>query len=318
MRFPLSDYLDAHRRCRHNLGESGMHGSLGPDPPLPDRSDREVLEQLREALARTLGVRPARLLLTHGATEANSWVVHYVRRFGPRTHAARVETPEYPSLTDLLGLAGFRVARPRRPATFAALSQPRNPEGDLWPWPRLERWAQGTSHLLVDETFREFSDARSLATRGTPGLWTTGTFTKVYGADRLRVGFAVAPPEEADRFERYVGVLADEVAPATAAAALELLRRRRSILRTVRSIVDANRAYLARVEPSVPIPDGPVLFDRSSGDGDRLARACLARSVLVGPGRFFGDRRGVRIGLTRRTFPADFDAYRTVRDRLRR
>ncbi len=317
MRFPLGDWIDAHADCRHNLGESGMHGSLGPERRLPDRSDRAVLDELRATLARTVGVPRERLVLTHGATEANSWVVLYLRRKLRAVPAvSRVRFPEYPPLVELLRLAGFRVAREGERAAIAAVSQPRNPEGDLWTRKELDGFADGTAGLVVDETFREFTEAPSLAREGTRRLWTTGTFTKAYGADRLRVGFAIAPPEEAGSFERFVGVLSDEVAPASAAGALELLGRRRAVLRTVRSIVGANRAYLRRADPTAPAPVGPVYFDRSAPDGDRLAEACLRRSVLVGPGRFFGDRRGVRIGLTRRSFPADLDAYLTVRKRF--
>ncbi len=314
MRFPLGDWIDNHRDCRHDLGESGMHGTIAPGLPSRIRFDRGVIDDLRDRLASDLGVSPRRLFLTHGATEANAWVAfHVARRPAGRGNAGRVRFPEYPPLVDLLGTAGFRVVDRAGPAAIAAVSRPRNPEGELWSRSRLFDWAEGARHLLVDETFREFSEEPTLAREGRRGLWTTGTFTKFWGADHVRVGFAIAPPEEAEEFGRFIGLVSDELAPASAAEALALLGRRAKVRREVLRVLDRNRAYLRKADPTAPVPVGPVYFDRTVATTDRLADRCLAASVLVCPGRFFGDRSGVRIGLTRRSFPRDLDAYLAVR-----
>lgn len=318
MRFPLGDWIDERQDCRHDLGESGMHGSVRLPPPSRLRFDRSVLGELREELGRHLGVAEDRLALTHGATEANSWVAVYLGRdpSGRGPAVGRVCLPEYPSLVDLLGAVGLPAGEARGPARLAAVSRPRNPEGDLWTQARLFDWAEGARHLLVDETFREFTDEPSVAVPGRPGVWATGTFTKFYGADHLRVGWAVAPPEEADRFARFVGVVSDELSPASAAGAVHLLTDGKQVRRDVRGLVRRNAAYLRRADRSFRPPAGPVVFDRTVEDGDRLADRCWDSSVLVCPGRFFGDPRGVRLGLTRRTFPVDLDAYLSVRKEL--
>ncbi len=314
MRFPLADFLDAHRDCRHNLGESGMHGTL-PPPPAPARTrGREVLDDLREELARSIGIPPDRLTLTHGATEANAWVTFYLRRgTGVRRPSCRVRLPEYPPLFEVAQAAGFRLVEDQQRAQLAVVSRPRNPEGDLWDRSRLLAWAEGAPQLLVDETFREFADARSLARGGDRGIWVSGSFTKFYGADDLRVGYVIAPPEEAERFGRFAGLVLDELSPASAAGALTLLRRRTAVRREVRRVLDRNLAVLAAADPTSPRPVGPVYFDRSVTDADRLVDRCLEASVLVTPGRFFGEPGGVRIGLTRRSFPKDLDAYLRIR-----
>ncbi len=317
MRFPLADWIDDHDRCRHNLGSSGMRGSIRR-PPLPDPGPEPPdAQELVEALARSVGVDASRLFLTHGATEGNAWVAFFLARARTGSdRACRVRFPEYPPLFDLARAAGWTVQDDARPAGLAVVSQPRNPEGDRWSTEALFGWADGARHLLVDETFREFARAPSFAAASRPHLWTTGTFTKFFGSDDLRVGFVVAPEEEAERFRRFIGLVSDEIPDRSVAGALELLRRIDYVRAEVDRVMDRNRSALCRALPGTAPPLAPVHFDRVRPEGgDRLARRCLAASVLVCPGSFFGEPGGVRIGLTRRTFPEDLAAYLRVRDR---
>jgi aspartate/methionine/tyrosine aminotransferase len=315
--FPLGAWIDEHERCRHNLAVSGMRGSI-PPPRIP-RAPGDP-EELRAELARSVGVDPGRIFLTHGATEGNSCVTAFVRgRSTGRAPVCRVRYPEYPPLFEMARQLGFRLDSGHRRAALAVVSRPRNPEGDLWSSGRLFEWAEGAEQLLVDETFREFGRAPSIAARPRSGLWSTGTFTKFYAGDDLRVGFVVAPEEEAARFARFHGVVADEIAPVSVGAALACLRRRPQIAAAVDRIVDANRREVERAFPGSPAPVGPVHFDRNLPlDSGRLSRRCLAASVLVCPGGFFGDPGGVRLCLTRPTFARDLAAYLAVRDAARR
>jgi histidinol-phosphate/aromatic aminotransferase/cobyric acid decarboxylase-like protein len=318
VRFPLRDWIDAHPGCRHDLASSGMRGAI-PAPAWPARRPpRDIADRLHEELAGLLGVAPARLFLARGATEANAWVLgHLARAARGRSRRLRVRYPEYPPLFDAGRLLGFTVASDARPAAVAVVSQPRNPEGDLWSRAQLDAWADGARAVLVDETFREFLGTPSFARAGKRGLWATGSFTKFFGADDVRVGFAIAPPEEVRPFERYVGLLSDELAPASAAVALGLLRDLPRWRREVAAVVGPNLAAFARRFPSHPRPRVPLVFDRlGRGDGLALARRCLARSVLVCPGAFFGERRGVRLCLTRPDAEASLRAYARVRSRV--
>ncbi|HLM90708.1 MAG TPA: pyridoxal phosphate-dependent aminotransferase [Thermoplasmata archaeon] len=317
--FPLSDWIDSHADCRYQLGKSGMVGVIEPPRPTPRQLRRrtadEWTDELRRVLADHLRVDPSRLFLTHGASEANSWVMFFTAREARSgSHRCRVQLPEYPPLLEVARLAGFRPHPSPGRVPLALVSLPRNPEGVGWTSQDLSEWADGARTLLVDETFREFSGRPSRAEAGDRGVWTTGSFTKFYGADSLRVGFAVAPPEAAEEFGRFHAAVADDLPPASAAAAVDLLNHWGPISRRVRSLFDRNRTALRRALPAVPSLDAPVYFDRDpNGDGDRLANRCLRASVLVCPGSLFGAPEGVRICLTRPTFPADLEAYLEVR-----
>ena len=294
-----------------------MRGAI-PAPRWPSRRPpRDVADRLHEELADHLHVAPERLFLARGATEANAWVLgHLARRGRGRSRRLRVRYPEYPPLFDAGRLLGFTPVSDARPSAVAVVSQPRNPEGDLWSRSRLDAWSDGAGAVLVDETFREFLGTPSFAREGSRGLWTTGSFTKFFGADDVRVGFAIAPPEAVPSFERYVGLLSDELAPASAAMALRLLRELPRRRREVAAVVGPNLDAFARLFPPLPRPRVPLAFDRlGRDDGLALARRCLAASVLVCPGAFFGERTGVRLCLTRPDAAASLRAYARVRSR---
>jgi hypothetical protein len=316
MRFPLADWIDAHAECRYQFGASGMAGVVRPRSPSA-REVRDARERdLRRRLAAATGVAPDRLFLAPGATEANAWVTWYIARSARgRVPLCRARLPEYPPLIDGPLVAGYRRARSTQGRVdLAVVSQPRNPVGDLWSRDRLESFAEGARATLVDETFREFTPAASTLRWEIPGAWASGSFTKAYGGDAIRVGFVVAPEREAAGFARFHGLVADEMPVHSVASALATLDDRERILARVRRIVQRNQRLWTRSVPGGPTLAGPVAFDAPvSPSGEALARRCLRRSVLVCPGRFFGDPTGVRVGLTRPSFPSDLPHYLGVR-----
>jgi histidinol-phosphate/aromatic aminotransferase/cobyric acid decarboxylase-like protein len=317
MPFPLGDWIDAHEDCRYNLGQSGMRGAIPGPVPTAAEVRRADESELRRLLARDLGVDRTRVFLTTGASAANALTVLYLgrnRRSASRP-TCRVWFPEYPPLFDMARQVGFRLTAEPGRTDLAVVSLPRNPEGDLWETGRFLEWASGARSVLVDETFREFAGARSLVQTERPGLWTTGTFTKFFAGDHLRVGFLVAPEESARDFARFHGIAVNHLSPYSVAGASRALHDRERIRRQVRRILDRNVAALRSALPRCLPPRGPVAFDRLGADdaGDRLADRALRASVLVCPGSFFGDPSGVRLCLTRRTFPDDLTAYLRVR-----
>ncbi len=316
MRFPLRDWIDAHAGVRFDLASSGMRGSIPPARWGPARPRPGVADELVRELADHLKVDRRRLFLAHGASEANGWVLGFLARTsGRHPPVCRVELPEYPPLYEAARAVGYRVRSDRRAAGTAVVSRPRNPEGDLWSEDRLERFGRGARQLLVDETFLEFAGAPSVSAAGRAGRWSTGTFTKFFGGDDVRVGWAVAPPEATDRFGRYVGLVSDELGPRSITAALDLLRRLPAVRAAVRRVVDPNFRALRAAFPDARKAVAPLWFDRPGRESGRaLAERCLAASVLVCPGELFGDPSGVRITLTRRRFPAALRAYTAVRD----
>jgi histidinol-phosphate/aromatic aminotransferase/cobyric acid decarboxylase-like protein len=317
--FPLKRWIDDHHGLPHDLARSGMPTGLRSVRAALRRPAAPDPRALRRELARLHGVRASTLFLTHGATEATTLVLFFLartlRRPG-RSPACAVARPEYPPISDIARLAGVRVVGRRSPAEIAAVSEPNNPTGLLWGRSGIQRLAEGRRAVLVDETFREFTGAPTNAGRGDPRIWVAGSFTKLYGGDDLRVGYAIAPAAHSEVFERFHGLLLDELPPASVAGARALLRDRGRILPEVRAQVRANAEVLEEHLPGLVRDGGPVAFDRPGRrPTDGLGLAALRAGVLVAPGRYFGDPTGVRIGLTRPTFPQDLDAYLRVRAR---
>lgn len=316
MGFPLGDWIDRHRGLPHNLAASGMLGSLSTVAGLLRRPGVGRAEAVRRRLARRLSVERDRLFLTHGATEGDGLVLRFLaaelrgRRARTTYWAPR---PEYPPLRAQAGWAGLReVGGPER-ASVVVLSSPNNPCGRPGPLPGRRPPGGAT---LVDETFREFQPGPSLAREDRPGLWVTGTLTKAFGADEVRCGWVVAPSRSAARFSDFHAVMTDALSPASAGMADRCLAHASPILAEARRLFEANRSVLAERFPAAADLVAPVYFDSDPAmDGDRLAARAVRAGVLVCPGSYFGDRRGVRLCLTRRSFPSDLEAYLAVRER---
>lgn len=318
-RFPLADWIDAHEELPYQLGASGMkhqlrttreHLALGPRSAPDDVA-------LREEVAARLAVEPPRLFLTHGASEANALVVAFValqvERSAPGPPTVRCPRPEYPPLVEATRLCGYREV-PGGSADLLVRSEPNNPTGYRLGLPELERRFAECRRWLVDETFREFTDARSIAARRSERTYVTGTLTKAFGADAVRLGWVVVPPEDRERFATFHGIMTDEIPDPSVGLARDLLADASAILGETRGIFQRNRELLAARLPDLGELDGPVAFDRPGvPDTEALCRAALERGVLTSPGRFFDDPTGVRLGLTRPSFAAALEAYLAVR-----
>jgi aspartate/methionine/tyrosine aminotransferase len=274
------------------------------------------------------------VLVTAGASEANACVFFAMLSAGdevlvespgyephravPRLIGARVATFERP---EARGFSGFAegLERALRPTTrLVVISHLHNPSGaPLAPEDieTLDRLAERHGFwVLCDETFR---DASSLPlgtlAAGRPRWISTSSLTKSYGLGGLRIGWVAGAPEVLERCEVVQNALS--VIPSSAGVALALalgphLDRLRARTHTV---LDRNRArWLAAlaqraqaaggvVEPSCPVPSqGTTTWCRfgAEGKGDEFAEFVLARfDLAVTPGRFFGDSRGIRVGL---------------------
>jgi histidinol-phosphate/aromatic aminotransferase/cobyric acid decarboxylase-like protein len=320
--FPLADWIDAHEGVPHDLGASGMRGQLESTlrllagPPMADPDP----QQLREELGRRLGVDPKRVFLTHGASEANGLVLFFLskatRQRTGKTPTARIVMPEYPPLFDGADLAGFSPA-PAGRADLVIRSEPNNPTGLRLDDASLDRLTEDHPRCLLDETFREFGTHRSRAADDRTGRWVTGTFTKAFAADSIRVGWIAPPSEETEAFRRFHGLLTDKVPEISVAYALDLLTNANEVLGEAREIFRTNLKLLRSALPEVGELEAPLAFDRPGIDETRpFASRCLGSGVLVSPGDFFGDPSGVRIGLTRRNFPDSLALYLRLREEV--
>ncbi|HEV2520347.1 MAG TPA: pyridoxal phosphate-dependent aminotransferase [Thermoplasmata archaeon] len=320
MTFPLGDWVLDHPDVPHNLALSGMKGSvrtlrraLRARPP-PD------LDVLRARLGRLHGAAADRVFMTHGATESNGLILRFLAaRLGRGPRAVRLFTPrpEYPPIRDAGEVAGFRPVDRLEDAEVVALSSPRNPLGTRVAREELREFAEAGRPVLVDQTFREFTDDPAVTRGGASNVWLSGSFTKVYGADDIRVGYAIAPTGAIGEFSRWHALLLDRLPPPSVSAALAILAHRSELLAEVRGIFRTNLRYLHSQVDGVPDLASPVWFDRGTRglDGDRLSRVLLRAGVLVCSGSFFREPRGIRLTLTRRSFPADLDAYLRVVER---
>jgi len=317
--FPLADWIDAHEDVPHNLGSSGMKGSLATTTAILGRSpslDPDA-EALRAELGSRLGVAPERVFLTHGASESNALALFFlqreIRRATNRVPVVRIPRPEYPPLFDTAAVAGFRD-RDAPGADLLVRSDPHNPTGTRMGLGPLADQFGEIPRWLIDETFREFTPVESLLRRGPPGTWVTGTFTKVFGGDSIRVGWVVPAERDTTAFGAFHGLVTDKVAWHSVRLARELLAHAPEILAEARSIFEANRGVLRGALPGIGALAAPIAFDRPGmPDTEPLALRALEAGILTSPGRYFGEPAGIRLGLTRRSFPQDLAAYLAIR-----
>jgi histidinol-phosphate/aromatic aminotransferase/cobyric acid decarboxylase-like protein len=319
--FPLGRWVDSHASVRHNLALSGMRGALKTVPRILRDPPEAESEDLSTAIAHLHHVDPARVFLTHGAHEANFLALAYLTRGGFHSRTAptiRVEVPEYPPLSDIAHALGGPRVRQKSPGDIWLLSNPNNPTGRLWSAREILTKREATTSVIVDETFREFTEARSVIESRADGLWVTGTFTKVYGADAIRVGWLIPPAQETEAYAPFHAVAADRIAVQSVHSATAILSARESVLREVRGIFARNLQAVHRAVGGTENLSGPIWFDRGRGElpGDRVQAEAIRRSILVCSGTFFGDPHGVRICLTRPSFPEDLDQYLAVRERF--
>ncbi|MGA7923538.1 MAG: aminotransferase class I/II-fold pyridoxal phosphate-dependent enzyme [Thermoplasmata archaeon] len=318
MRYPLADWINQHSDVPHNLALSGMVGELRTTEEALVPSHPATSPEVTERLSEILNVGSDRIFLTHGGTESNVSVLLFlarrVRKDHHRRSRLRIVPPEFLPTAEGAWAIGYAPAKGTS-ADVYALSQPNNPSGGAVPAEELAKRSEGVSATLVDETFREFTTTRSAAEADRPGRWVTGSLTKAYGADRVRVGYVVAPSQDRDAFGPFLSLVLDELPTASAGQALALLDRREAILGESRSRFQTNLEELRRRIPDAPSLAAPVWFDTAiePRDGRAFARNALEAGVLVCPGVFFGTPRGVRVCLTRRTFPTALNAYLGVR-----
>jgi histidinol-phosphate/aromatic aminotransferase/cobyric acid decarboxylase-like protein len=312
--FALGDWVLDHPDVPHNLAISGMRDSLRSLPAALRTLPTADPPALRARLGRLYGVRADRVFLTHGATEANALILQFLARpTSDRTRLPLLHTPipEYPPIGDAAIELGFRRTEDPRGADLVALSSPCNPLGTRVPLSTVREYSDSARAVLVDQTFREFTEDPPVTRAAIERLWLSGSFTKIFGADDLRVGFAIAPEASVDAFRRLHGLLLDRLAPRSVSGALAVLAHRASLLSEARGVFRANERYLRAHIDGVPNLAAPVWFDRGTRglDGDRWGMDLLKAGVLVCSGSYFGEPRGIRIALTRRSFPVDLDAY---------
>ena len=320
-----------HGRWRLSLADSAVAVPDLASLCLPHRvgapHPEDVLPELERALGARLGAPGGRVLVTAGASEANACALAGLLDPGEE---ALVESPGYEphrAVPPFFGVGVRTFARRREhgygrvceavetaltPATrLVLLTDLHNPGGvplDPADAAALTALAERRGLWLVcDETFRDAA-GRPVGTSSTLSeRWvTTSTLTKAYGLGSLRVGWVSGSAAALARCAGAQNALSVEPAGPSLSLALALVPHLDALRDRARGILSANHALWRSLvaaglpcDASVP-SQGTTTFVHLPGPagGDAFAAFAAERfELLVVPGRFFGEPRGVRIAL---------------------
>jgi hypothetical protein len=285
------------------------------------------------AIARHYGVDPSRVVQANGCSGANFITVAALVGAGDDV---LVERPAYDPLLGAAGLMGANLVRFERHAAngfridlddvrraltprtrLIIVTTPHNPSGvaiDRTTLVGLADLAESAgAHVLVDEVYLDGAclvagdDAatRSAARLESP-IIVTSSLTKSYGLAGLRSGWAIAPPQTAERLRRTRDVVdnagsgpADRLAALAWSLRAQLAERTRALLGG--NVALAREFFLAHPEFELPeLPSCSVVFPRIAGlpDAELFVQQILERhGVALAPGRFFEAPARFRLSL---------------------
>jgi aspartate/methionine/tyrosine aminotransferase len=286
---------------------------------------------LVDALAAHYGVTPDRVATASGCSGANFIVIAALVGAGDEV---LVERPGYDPLVGACRIMGATIERFERrfesaygldleaiaarlsPRTrLVIVTNPHNPSGTLIGREDLETLGQLAGRVgavvLVDEVYLDGANLirdeplPAAATLAGPFV-STSSLTKSYGLAGLRCGWAVGPPDLAERFRRARDVIDNAgSAPADRLSALAFTRlpaladRTRWILGT--NVAAARRFFADHPQLEVAGPPGcSVVFPRVAGITDAtpfVRRLLEEHGVAVAPGHFFDQPAHFRLSL---------------------
>jgi aspartate/methionine/tyrosine aminotransferase len=321
---------------RRALGEGRLTGAtlaLGWGDP-----------DVREAVGRTYGVAPERILPTTGCSSA---LVLAYRAFARAGDRVLVETPRYPPLALSATAFGLcvdsierrgedfsidpeRLEAALRPDTkLIVVSNLHNPSGarlDEGVLARLARVAASRGiRVVVDEIYRDFTFGEVPRPAATIAdcVVSLNSLTKVYGLGTLRCGWIVASDEAIQQLRFHYANFEAGVSPLTHAIAANVIESLEDYRRLATDRIGENRPLAAEFAATLeaegllrgaPPAHASMFFPRIEDVHDtRPLAQWLADEfeVLVTPGDFFGAPQHARI-----SFSGDSSALAKGLDRL--
>lgn len=323
----------------HDLGSSGLFAAPSESGVVPERlrdlSHPEGGPSLRDRIAERYGVDRDGVLLAAGATTANAAaaVAAADRNGGEDAHTGLVEKPAYEPLVDSPRLFGIDVDRfSRRPdseyalepqrvagaatedTAFVTVTNRHNPSGRLADRETLAAVAEAAAGeeaaLLVDEVYAPYvlegdGPFGGVTAAGLPNTAITGSLTKFFGLEGLRLGWIAGDPEIVDAARSVATHFASPAEPSLALAE-RAFEHADDLVADGRERVAANHDLLAAFVDERDDLDGRVFpgatyafLDPHGVDGSTVAEAALERDLLVVPGRFFEDDARIRVSLGR-------------------
>jgi threonine-phosphate decarboxylase len=194
--------------------------SYGEVPRYPDSNG----EELKEAVAKRHGMKPAEVLLGNGSTQ-----LIYLLCTALKPRAALVVGPAFSEYSNALTLAGANIRVLSLPAAggfqfsteslmsawekdrdMVFLTTPNSVTGQLIPRTEIEKIAHVAlvrkKFLVIDEAFIDFVEGESIKQliRDNPYLIVLRSLTKYYALPGLRLGYLLADPRRVAQFAAYV------------------------------------------------------------------------------------------------------------------
>jgi cobalamin biosynthetic protein CobC len=195
---------------------TGINPSPYPVPHLPSDvfarlPDPSALDRLCQVAAQTYAAPSAAHVV---AAPGAQMLLPFVAALVPPGRAL-VLGPTYSEHLRAAALAGHAAAETNEiaqlaDADVAIVVNPNNPDGRVVPAKTLLALAQALARrsglLVVDEAFMDVGPAdASVSDRAGKGLVVLRSFGKFFGLAGLRVGFAIAAPEQATRLRAQLG-----------------------------------------------------------------------------------------------------------------
>lgn len=253
-------------------------------------------QRLREAAARTHGVKASQVLTGNGSNDVLdmamrafaepgdpvAWhppsfeLVHtFAKANGLRPIGVRLRQPGF-----RLDVEGILAARAK--VTF--ILRPNNPTGNAFPRREVERVLEGTDGLVVlDEAYGDFcGDDFAPDVKDWPNLLVTRTLSKAQGLAGLRIGYAIAQEPVIQALKKVRGPYRlNAVTEHVASVALERTD-------ATRAIVDEVKRERPRVETelrtrgfTVNPSEANFVFFRPTVDAARLHQGLMDRGIAV-------------------------------------
>jgi histidinol-phosphate aminotransferase len=260
-------------------------------------------ERLKARIGQRLGVPASQVVLGHGSSELiTSAALAWGRRGTVLVPALQFDEPLlYPIAQGLnirrvamapdlgIDLAALARAAALPGVAMVYLCNPNNPTGMVLPAADLIAFAQALpAHvtLLVDEAYMELADAPEATTmlplvRSGASVIITRTFSKLFGMAGLRIGYALASPDNAAELKRHrltISLNAPGLAAALAAwddGAFQQDSRAQ--------IIAARRVLQAAVAKAgtIALPSQTNFLFVKVADANRFAAAMAQRGILV-------------------------------------
>lgn len=257
--------------------------------------------EIREALARHLGVQPSnvmvgegidglfglavRLFVEPGVTVATSAGAYPTFNFHVHGFGGRLVTTPY--VNDREDPASLLELARRETARLIYFANPDNPMGGWWTAEEVNRMIAGLppgTLLMLDEAYGEFAPAGTLPPLdvSNPHVLRFRTFSKAYGMAGMRLGYCIgheALISAFDKIRNHFGVTrVGQVAGVAALADQDYLRSVVAKVKAAREKI----GEIARANGLVPLPSATNFVTLDCGRDGAYAKRVLDHLVAAG------------------------------------